>query len=391
MTSREARTQVAFRAPGPKLRHTGAVSKRVAIAFSDRPDAEMAAGLASSEAAAAIGRDKVASVLLVAAGAHTVDAAALLKGAQRCLPNATIAVVGGPTLLLAGGERASGVAAMCFRASIAATVATPTDEDLSPLGADLHAKRARPLFLFGQRTLLPSVLDGFCRSAATHNIAGGGVDPSAELGLARRGEPPRTGTALAIRIDGGLRMLCDYTSAVQTISRQHRVDEVAAGFVASIDGRAPLERLGRAVRDRHDRPLVLVAIQRGDGPPVIRGIGGIDPHRGALHVGDDVRVGDLFSFCVPRPDQAREDLSASLRRLLGETNGGAPVCCFYFDSVGRGANIFGEPNVDIRILRKGLDDVPFLGLRVSSQILGSYESAQLAGHCGALALLYVPS
>jgi small ligand-binding sensory domain FIST len=88
---------------------------------------------------------------------------------------------------------------------------------------------------------------------------------------------------------------------------------------------------------------------RGD--YLMRGLLGIDEARGALALGDRVRVGQTLRFHVR--DAASAD--ADLRDSLGDALGGAePAGALLFTCNGRGTHMFGEENHDARVVGEAL-------------------------------------
>ena len=53
----------------------------------------------------------------------------------------------------------------------------------------------------------------------------------------------------------------------------------------------------------------------------MRGIGGVDPRRGAIYVGRDVRVGDTLEYVTPDPDAEVPSLETAIGELRGASRG----------------------------------------------------------------------
>lgn len=365
---------------------------RVGVGVGERQAPDAAARIATSAAAAQL-PDAPGGLLLFAGGTHCRSAEKVAEGARSRFPNATVAVVGSPTLLSERGEIEGrpAVLAIAFSSPFLAALAEDGDEALGMLGETLRHRPARPLMLFGRRTLSPGTVPAFAKASKAWALVGGGVDGSATLALGRPGEPTRLAPTLGLRIDGGLRMASTTTVGISMLSERQRVTEVQDGYVLRLAGAPPLEALSQAAKERRDRPLVLVALYRGDTSPVIRGIGGVDARRGALHLGEDIAVGDHLAFCTPDAQAARDDLEAKVRRLNRELRGGIPLGAMYFDSVGRGRRLHGRSGACLGILRRHLEGLPLAGLRTVSEIVRSDDELRLGGHCGVLSMLFAPS
>ncbi|MEM9070469.1 MAG: FIST N-terminal domain-containing protein [Myxococcota bacterium] len=371
---------------------------RAFVGYAERSDPTLAGRLAAAAASGPIGRKAVRTLILFAIGPHASSAEQVAEGAQEHCPDASIAVVGGAGAMVPEGEM-QGIGAVVALALRSPSKADVCDEgEIKELGATLHHRPARPTLFFGRRSLSPERLATLEETSGAWALAGGAVDPAASLAVgdpAEGEEDPggvRHGALLGIRIDGGLRMAIETSVAVHPIGPPRKVTEVDGGYVLRLDGHPPLSLLGRAVEDRDDRPLVLVRWQPEDAPaPLVRGIGGLDPQRGAVFVGPDVKVGDQLEFCVPDAQAGRDDLRSALDRVKAGVFGGIPVAAIVIESVGRGVRLHGKPHVDARTLRRELGDVPFVGVRTTQEIVRAGDELRIAGHTMVVALLFAPS
>lgn len=364
---------------------------RASVGYSERSDPALAGRLAAAAATGPLGRDDVRTLVLVAIGPHAAAAAEVARGARRHCPRATIAVVGGSGAMVPEGEMQGigAVVALALRAPSRAHVGDA--EELEALGAKVHHRPARPLLFFGRRALSPSAPGALGAAAGASALIGGATDPGSSLAVATEAGI-QEGALLAARIDGGLRMALDTSVAVHAIGPERTVTSVDGGYVTGLDGQRPLSLLGRAVGEREDRPLVLVRWSPGGAPsPVLRGIGGVEPRRGAIFVGPDVARGDRLAYCVPDASAGRDDLRACLDRLRAGLFGGIPIAAIVIESVGRGVRLHGKPHVDARTLRRALGDVPFIGVRTTQEIVRVGEHLRVAGHTMVVGLLFAPS
>ncbi len=364
---------------------------RASVGYSERVDAALAGRLAAASAAGPLGREEVRSLLLVAIGPHASSAEEVARGARTHCPQATVAAVGAAGAMVPEGEM-QGIGAVVALALRDRTVVHVGDEEgLEALGAKVRHRPARPVLLFGRRGLSPGALDAFGSASGASVLVGGVTDPSATFAAAM-GPGIRPGALLAVRLDGGLGVALETSVGVHAIGPERTVTGVDRGYVTGLDGERPLSLLGRAVGSREDQPLVLVRWSPGDGSStVVRGIGGIEPKRGAIFVGPDVRCGDRLGYCVPDASAGRDDLRACLERLRSGTFGGTPVAALVVESVGRGVRLHGRPHVDARAMRRALGDVPFVGVRTSQEIVRVGSRLRVASHTMVVALLYAPS
>ena len=404
---------------------------RASVGSTERASPESAGRLAAAAAAGPLGRERVRTLIVFCTGAHASQAEAVARGAREVVSDAVVAVVGGPGALTPDGDVGPG-AAVALALDVPSQAAVAGLDAAETLGRSLRHRPARPILVFGKRAIPPERLASFVEAAGASAVAGGGAEPSASLAVAVPDGAVSTGDLLAMRIDGGLRMALAHSVAVHPLGPLWKVTGVEKGYVTALEGQPPLSRLGRAVRDRQDRPLVLVRWRPQDAPAaesfseadlaalpgaglsvalgglagaglgptveessdepltVVRGIGGIDPEKGAVYVGRDVRVGDELGYCVPDARAGREDLKASLQRLDADLCGGIPVAALVLDSVGRGSQLYGKAHVDARAIRRHFDELPFAGVRTASELV-SLGPPRVAGHSAVIALLFRPS
>ncbi len=180
------------------------------------------------------------------------------------------------------------------------------------------------------------------------------------------------------------------TQGCMPIGPTHRIDEARDNIVMVIDGRPALsvflEDIGPDLaRDLRRLGGVIFAglpVAGSDtGDYLVRNLMGIDPGRGWLVVGAEIAVGDQILFCRRDPESARGDMARMLRQLAGRL-AGLPKAGVYVSCVARGANLFGEPGVETRMIRETLGDFPLVGFFANGEI----SRDRLYGHTGVLTL-----
>ena len=115
------------------------------------------------------------------------------------------------------------------------------------------------------------------------------------------------------------------------------------------------------------------------------------PVRRGLLVSDEVQPGMRLAFAVRDAKAAREDLQSAVRDLLREANGAAPRFGIYFHCAGRGSSLYGQRDVDLKILKARLGEVPLAGMQSSFEVseVGGKPALQL--YTGVLGLFTSPS
>ena len=174
----------------------------------------------------------------------------------------------------------------------------------------------------------------------------------------------------------------------------------------------PDEVLSSVAENLEDQPLVFVALAppvahgtaygdpalggHGDRPRerpevLIRAVQGVDPVRRGLLVSDEVRPGMRLAFAVRDAKAAREDLQTAVRELLREANGAAPRFGVYINCAGRGSSLYGQRDVDLRILKARLGELPLAGMQSSFEVseVGGKPALQL--YTGVLGVFTAPS
>lgn len=88
---------------------------------------------------------------------------------------------------------------------------------------------------------------------------------------------------------------------------------------------------------------------------------------------------------------ARQNLEASLRDLGRRTAGSAARFGLYINCAGRGASLYGTPDVDCKQVRNRFPNLPFVGLMSSFEIGPSPDPASIHFYTGIFALFTAPS
>jgi small ligand-binding sensory domain FIST len=180
------------------------------------------------------------------------------------------------------------------------------------------------------------------------------------------------------------------TQGCMPIGPVHRVDEARDNIVMVIDGRPALTvflddigpDLARDLRRLGGVIFVGLPVAGSDtGDYLVRNLMAIDPSRGWVVVGAEIAPGDQIVFCRRDPESARGDMVRMVRQLAGRING-PPKAGVYVSCVGRGANLFGEPAVETRLIRETLGDFPLVGFFANGEI----SRDRLYGHTGVLTL-----
>jgi small ligand-binding sensory domain FIST len=159
-----------------------------------------------------------------------------------------------------------------------------------------------------------------------------------------------------------------------------RVTSCRGNFIYELDGKPALEVLRElfSTLDERDRHLASTALFVGVlmdefreeprvGDFLIRNLLGVDPHRGAIAVGENLQEGMRVRFHLRDAQTSAEDLHTMLKsyeKTVSENVSGALL----FSCLGRGEGLYRRPNFDTGVFREHLGDVPVGGFFCNGEI-----------------------
>jgi small ligand-binding sensory domain FIST len=143
------------------------------------------------------------------------------------------------------------------------------------------------------------------------------------------------------------------------------------------------QELNEADRELAQNALFIGVAQSGFKPSLtrrdflIRNLVGVDPRNGAIAVADKIRPGMRIQFHMRDAQTSAEDLENVLRRyrvenlegkLDGPHQGVSPVGALLFACMGRGSDLYDEPNFDCDLFEKYLGPLPIGGCFCNGEI-----------------------
>jgi len=273
-----------------------------------------------------------------------------------------------------------------------------------------QSRSATALVFARPNGLAPHVLEPLAELRRTRVIGAGTVGESPVLAI-QPGGALDPGPAGGIVLSGLSAPLVRASAACRLLMPLKVISKTRGSMVLEIEGAPALEVLSSVADNLEDQPLVFVALappveqeaarvdpslERGSRPPerpdiLIRAVQGVDPVRRGLLVSDEVRPGMRLAFAVRDAKAAREDLQSAVRDLLREANGAAPRFGIYLNCAGRGSSLYGKPDVDLKILKARLGELPLAGMQSSFEVseVGGKPTLQL--YTGVLGLFTAPS
>lgn len=255
---------------------------------------------------------------------------------------------------------------------------------LRELGRAIAADRPCPVFLFGRsRPSAVVALDAFSDEANAPQL-GGALGVGAGLSAVGADGVVREGTLLALRIEDELSLADASATAVEPIVPFAPITEVRRGYIERVGSERALDWLRASGGSAPEGSLLLAMLAVGpERRPLVRGIAGVEPSRGAIHVGDDVEEGETIAIGISTGRVPPEAIEGAQRRALRRLSGAAPRAALLVDPVGRGPRA--------ALAQCGFEErfgsIPWVGIRAAAQIVSGAERPRLAQHTATLSLL----
>jgi small ligand-binding sensory domain FIST len=356
--------------------------------------------------AAAESRVQAASGAVVfAAGALGEQLPALAAAVARACPKLPCLAAAGAGVMSERGEvegqaAASGVVwsggtaqAFAVNAGSADAVGSALSRALSERSSG--ARCATALVFTRPSGLAPHVLEPLASLRQVRVIGAGTVGEAPVLAITRSGEI-ESGPAGGMVLTGIAAPLVCASPACRLLMPLRVITKTRGSMVLEIEGEPALETLSSVAEGLVDQPLVFVALAGEEAQPerpqvLIRAVQGVDPVRRGLVVSDEVRPGMRLSFAVRDAKAAREDLHHAVRHVLREAKGAAPRFGIYLNCAGRGSNLYGARDVDLKILRARLGDLPLAGMQSSFEVSEVAGRPALQLYTGVLSVFTAPS
>jgi small ligand-binding sensory domain FIST len=213
----------------------------------------------------------------------------------------------------------------------------------------------------------PHTLDELAKFSAHATVIGAGTLPGGAWIASPEGCPTQ-GAVVGMVLRGIARPSVRTSAAVRLLAPFGKITESRGAMILRVGDQRALDVLSASTRDLSGRPLVLAVLANTEnagsarGGILVRGIRGIDPGRKSVVVTDEATPGMLLTFAVCDANAARADLSGTMRDLARQMAGAAPQFGLLLSCAGRGMGLYGERDVDTRIVRERFPNVPFAGM-----------------------------
>ena len=277
--------------------------------------------------------------------------------------------------------------------------------------SDTSGRNTTALVFARPNGLAPHVLEPLSELRRTRVLGAGTVGDAPVVAIMADGHLS-LGPAGGIVLSGLTTPLVRASAACRLLMPLKVISKTRGSMVLEIEGAPALDVLSSVADNLEDQPLVFVAlappvqqdgarmdpalehrIDRSNQRPevLIRAVQGVDPVRRGLMVSDEVRPGMRLAFAVRDAKAAREDLQIAVRDLLREANGAAPRFGIYLNCAGRGASLYGQRDVDLKILKARLGELPLAGMQSSFEVSEVGGKPVLQLYTGVLGVFTAPS
>jgi small ligand-binding sensory domain FIST len=241
-------------------------------------------------------------------------------------------------------------------------------------------------------------------------LASGGV--GTQTGLFCNGQLYRGGT-VGVALSGEIHVDTIVAQGCRPIGPVYRVVEGERNILLGlepVDGsssssnqvQTPLEALRELIQslDDRDRELaqnsLFVGVVRDEfkselqhGDFLIRNLLGIDPKQGAMALGDRIRVGQRIQFHLRDAKTSAEDLEMLLEQYQLRDRY-QPAAALMFACLGRGSNLYKQPNFDSSVFCKYAGSMPLGGFFCNGEIGPVGEGTFLHGYTSVFGIFSSP-
>lgn len=199
------------------------------------------------------------------------------------------------------------------------------------------------------------------------------------------------GGVSGILIDAAVPVVTGLSQGCTPIGPVREVTASQGPWLLTLEGRPALEVLKEDIGEVLARNLERIGgfihaalpTLGADRPDyVVRNLVALDPRRGIIAVGDQLRRGDPVMFVKRDAAAAQDDLRRMLADLRART-GARPIRgALYHTCVARGPHMFGPESGELRMIEEALGPVPLVGFFTNGEIFRD----QLYSYSGVLTL-----
>jgi small ligand-binding sensory domain FIST len=201
-------------------------------------------------------------------------------------------------------------------------------------------------------------------------------------------------------LSGAFRVTVGNAQACQPIGSVHTVTKAQQNLLLELDGRPAFEVFAEVVRQplindlRRAAAFVFVGLpvdperqQITRGEFVVRNIIGFDPSEGVVAIADEIHQGQKLVLALRSANGSREDLKRTLEAQAQVWEGNTPGFGLYFNCLGRGAGLYGFPDLDTSYIKQYFGEIPLIGFFTGCEIAPIRQHSALHQYSGILVLV----
>ncbi|MCH8847442.1 MAG: FIST C-terminal domain-containing protein [Chloroflexi bacterium] len=267
-----------------------------------------------------------------------------------------------------------------------------------PLDADPAFVLLADPFTFDTDALLAGLDYAFPGAVKIGGLASGGSGPGDPQALFLNETAYRDG-AVGMALFGNVVVDTVVAQGCRPIGEPMRITGAERNVLLSLDGEPPVQKLQELYErsSERDRGLVkrnlfmgiamdplLETVQAGDF--LIRNVVGMDPQRGVLAVGAQLREGQLVQFHVRDADTSAEDLRLALASYRSAAGDRSPAGVLLFSCTGRGRHLYGQVDHDTGIFDELVGSMPLGGFFCNGEIGPVASTTYLHGYTSSFAI-----
>jgi len=189
------------------------------------------------------------------------------------------------------------------------------------------------------------------------------------------------GGAVGVALSGDVIVETVVAQGCRPIGIPMAVTQCRNNLLMELDGKPPVQVIQELIPalPEGDRRLLAQALFLGvvvdelvpeprAGDFLIRNLIGVDPERGALAIGETLRIGQTVQFHLRDARTSAEDLGAVLERFAALPHAAEARGALLFSCLGRGAYLYGTPDHDSSMFRDRIGDIPLGGFFCNGEI-----------------------
>jgi len=207
-------------------------------------------------------------------------------------------------------------------------------------------------------------------------LVGGMTSAARDDGMQIAGRPTEGGLS-GVLMSADVPVITGLTQGCTPIGPVRLITGTDGPWITTLDDRPALEGLkedvGPLLARNLDRLTGFILAARPESVDegrdyLVRDLSQVDPLRGTIMVGDDLRKGDRLCFVKRDPEGAKADLRRLTTDLKRRAEGRPILGALYHSCLGRGRHLFGTDQAELAIIVDEFGSVPLAGFHTNGEI-----------------------